>query len=63
MVWDLCSQHLFKEISELLSALEDNRAFHFMQEEDDMEDQGIDEKARSVYKNLLLQLGLTLAEF
>lgn len=61
MICALCSQHLLQEISQLLSELEENRGFHFMQEEDDMEQQGIDETARSVYKNKLLQLDLSLA--
>lgn len=53
----LCSQHLSQQISQLLSELEENRGFHFMQQEDDLAKQVIDEKARSVYKKILLPPG------
>lgn len=60
VICSVCSQQLSQHICQLLSELEENRGFHFMQRGDDMEQQGIDEKARSVYHNTLLQLDLVL---
>lgn len=45
-----CSQNLLQQISQLISELEENRGFHFMELEDE-ELQPIDEKARSVDKS------------
>lgn len=59
----LCSRHLSQQISQLLSELEENRGFHFMQQEDDMEEQGTHGRAKSVYKNIPLQVDLSLARF
>lgn len=59
----LCSQQLVQRVSQLLSELEENRGFCSMQQEDDMEEQGTDETARWVYKNIPLQLDLFLVWF
>lgn len=59
----LCSQQLVQQVSQLLSELEENRGFCSMQQEDDMEEQGTDETARWVYKNIPLQLDLFLVWF
>lgn len=50
VVCAFCSQNLLQQISQLISELEENRGFHFMELEDE-EQQPIDEKARSVDKS------------